>query len=300
MRHDARVEITTPDPSTYDALLDLEVARLPRTERAASAGLFADTPMWHYRHFRAVHVDGDLAAWGFIARPTFFPPDWVILHVIVAAAHEGKGVGTALRSELTALLPDDVQVLASRVDDLEERSLAVAQHWGYRVEQHGIVSEMDLVDLPEPALPADVTVEDFSSLEVPDEEAVDAMLVDSQTNPEAVQDGIVTHLADIRLELSEAARPLAVLARVDGRPAAIITGEIRDGILLIHYTGVGRAFRGRNLGFLLKQEAHLRAAAAGATRSYTTNEASNAGIRHVNAKLGYRIVTGDYRIRRRR
>ncbi len=85
-----------------------------------------------------------------------------------------------------------------------------------------------------------------------------------------------------------------------GAPAAIITGEIKDAILLIHYTGVGRAFRGRNLGLLLKQAAHLQAAAAGATRSYTTNEAANAGIRHVNAKLGYQVVGGDYRIRRAR
>ncbi|KAA1419390.1 GNAT family N-acetyltransferase [Nocardioides humilatus] len=294
------MEITTPDPATYSALLDLEVERLPRTERTASAGLFEPSQIWEYRHFRTALVDGDLAAWGFIARPTFFPPDWAILHVFVAAAHEGKGVGTALRAELTSLLPDVVQVLASRVDDLEERSLAVAEHWGYRVEQHGIVSEMALVDLPEPNLPSDLTVEDAADLNFPDEDAVEAMLVDSQTNPEAVQDGIITRLADIRVELAEAGRPFALLARVDGAPAAIITGEIKDEILLIHYTGVGQAFRGRGLAFSLKQEAHVRAAAAGATRSYTTNEASNTGIRHVNAQLGYRIVTGDYRIRRPR
>jgi GNAT superfamily N-acetyltransferase len=298
--HDARVQITTPDPATYSALLDLEVERLPRTERAASAGLFETSQLWDYRHFRTALVDGDLAGWGFTARPTFFPPDWAILHVIVAAAHEGQGVGTALRAELTALLPDSARVLASRVDDLEERSLAVAQHWGYRVEQHGIISELALVDLPQPVLPPGVTVEDAATLTFPDEEAVDAMLVDSQTNPEAVQDGIISRLSDTRVELAAADRPFAVLARVDGIPAAIITGEVKDEILLIHYTGVGQAFRGRGLAFLLKQEAHLRAAAAGATRSYTTNEATNAGIRHVNAKLGYRIVTGDYRIRRSR
>lgn len=294
------MQITTPDPATYSALLDLEVTRLPRTERAASAGLFEASQMWEYRHFRTVLVGDELAAWGFTARPIFFPPDWAILHLIVAAAHEGRGVGTALRAELTATLPDAARVLASRVDDLEERSLAVAKHWGYRVEQHGIVSELPLVDLPEPDLPPDVTIEDVAPLDFADEDAVDAMLVDSQTNPEAVQDGIVSRLADVRTELSEVGRPFAVLARVAGAPAAIITGEIKDGILLIHYTGVGRAYRGRGLALLLKQDAHLRAAAAGATRSYTTNEAANAGIRHVNAKLGYQIVTGDYRIRRER
>ena len=294
------MHITTPDPSTYSDLLDLEVTRLPRTERAASAGLFEGSAMWEYRHFRTVHVDGGLSAWGFTARPTFFPPDWAILHVIVASEHEGHGIGTALRAELATTLPDTAAVLVSRVDDLEERSLAVAKHWGYRVEQHGIVSELALVDLPEPDLPADVTIEDATTLTFPDEDAVDAMLVDSQTNPEAVQDGIVSRLPDLRLELAEVAQPFGLLARVDGAPAAIISGEVKDGILLIHYTGVGQAFRGRGLAFLLKQAAHVRAADAGATRSYTTNEASNAGIRHVNARLGYRIVTGDYRIRRER
>lgn len=292
------MQITTPDPATYSALLDLEVARLPRTERAAAAGRFEDSPVWRYREFRAAVVDDEVVGWGFIAQPSFLPPDWAILSVVVAAAHEGRGIGSALRAELTPLVPDSARLLVARVDDLEERSLAVAQHWGYRVEQHGIVSELSLVDLPEPQLPGDVTVEEVAELTFPDEEAVDAMYADSQTNPEAVQDGIIGRLNDARVELAAADRPFAMLARLDGTPAAIITGEIKEGVLLIYYTGVGRAFRGRNLAHLLKQAAHLRAAAAGATRSYTTNEASNAGIRHVNARLGYRIVTGDYRIRR--
>jgi len=149
-------------------------------------------------------------------------------------------------------------------------------------------------------LPGDVTIEDATGLEFADDDAVEAMLVDSQTNPEAVESGIITQLTDLRLEQAELEHQFAVLARVAGVPAAIITGEIQDAILLIHYTGVGQTFRGRNLGFLLKQAAHLQAAAAGATRSYTTNEAANAGIRHVNKKLGYQVVAGDYRIRRAR
>ena len=291
------MEIMTPDPGTYDAMLDLQLARMHRWERAAMSGLFTQAEIWDYRNFRAAYVDDELAGWGFTARPNVFPPDWAILAVFVAAAHEDTGVGGALRAELTATLPDTAATLAALVDDLDQRSLAVAKHWGYAVEQHAITSQLDLVDLPEPELPADVTIEDVTGLEFPDEDAVDAMLVDSQTNPEAVQNGILSRLDDVRVEQAELGHPFAVLARVDGVPAAIIVGEIKDGILLIHYTGVGRAFRGRNLGLLLKQAAHLQAAAAGATRSYTTNEARNAGIRHVNAKLGYQVVAGDYRIR---
>ena len=298
LSEDRHVQISTPDPSMYDAMLDLQLARMHRWERAASTGLFLLDDVWDYRNFRAAYVDGELAGWGFTARPIVFPPDWAILAVVVASAYEGEGLGRALRAELTATLPDTAATLVALVDDLDERSLAVAKRWGYEVQQHGIRSQLDLVDLPEPEPTADVTIEDVTGLEFLDEDAVDAMLVDSQTNPEAVDSGILSRLADVRVEQAELDHPFAVLARVEGVPAAIITGEIKDAILLIHYTGVGQAFRGRNLGLVLKQAAHLQAAAAGATRSYTTNEASNAGIRHINAKLGYQVVAGDYRVRR--
>lgn len=44
----------------------------------------------------------------------------------------------------------------------------------------------------------------------------------------------------------------------------------------------------------------VAAAERGATRGLTTSEEENAGNRHVNRKLGYRIVGGQYRLRRPR
>src|SRR5829696_5125688 len=124
------MEINTPDPATYDAMLDLQLTRWHRWERAAATGLFAQAEIWEYRNFRAAYVDGELAGWGFTARPTTFPPDWAILSVTVATEHEGQGIGTALRASVTATLPDTAATLVALVDDLDERSLAVAQHWG--------------------------------------------------------------------------------------------------------------------------------------------------------------------------
>ena len=142
------MQISTPDPTAYDAMLDLQLARWHRWERAAATGLFMQDDIWDYRNFRVAHVGDELAGWGFTARPAPFPPDWAILSVTVAAAHEGQGIGTALRAELTMTLPDTAATLAGLVDDLDQRSLAIAKHWGYAVEQHGITSQMDLVDLP--------------------------------------------------------------------------------------------------------------------------------------------------------
>jgi hypothetical protein len=47
---------------------------------------------------------------------------------------------------------------------------------------------------------------------------------------------------------------------------------------------------------LVKQQAHLAAARAGATLSRTNNEEHNAGIRRVNAQLGYTVTSGVYRM----
>lgn len=296
-------EIREGDPSAYEPLVDLELARIPRLRRPYAEFPFVNRDKSNYFHVRTAHVDGELAGWGFALQPDIFPSDFGLVYVVVAAAYGGRGIGRALYDELLATVPETVTIIGTGVDDEDLESKAIAEAHGFIVNQHGIDSEMDLVDLPEPADIDGITYEDVSDLVFPDEEAVEAMLRDSQTNPEAAV-GIVSTLDSFRAFAADQDY-IAVLARIDGAPAAIIAGDIEedaDGqrILFIHYTGVGQAFRGRNIGFALKQYAHRVAAERGATRSLTTNEEANAGIRHVNRKLGYRIIGGQYRLRRPR
>ena len=95
-------------------------------------------------------------------------------------------------------------------------------------------------------------------------------------------------------------QPVACLARVDGRPAAlahaIVKPDTAEGGLA--YTGVDPAQRGRGLARLVKEQVHARAAALGLPWLMTDNEENNAGIRHVNDQLGYRRTHGVYRLRR--
>jgi GNAT superfamily N-acetyltransferase len=296
-------EIREGDPAAYQPLVDLELARVPRRRRGHAEFPFVNREKANYFHVRTAHVGGELAGWGFSQQPDIFPPDFALVFVVVAADHGGRGIGRALYEELLTTAPETVTIIGTGVDDEDAESRAIAEAHGFVVNQHGIDSELDLVDLPAPVEIDGLTYEDVSDLVFPDEEAVEAMLLDSQTNPEAAV-GIVSTLASFRR--FQATMPyLAVLARVDGAPAAIITGDIDHdpdgaGVLYIHYTGVGQAFRGRNIGFALKQYAHRVAAERGAVRSFTTNEEENAGIRHVNRKLGYQVVGGMYRMRRPR
>lgn len=293
------VEIRVPDPSSYESLVQLRLARLPRSRRPQAEWPFVHAEEMAYVHLRAAYDDGELVGWGNALRGKWFPPTIGMVIVTVAREHERKGVGGALYRELLDCLPDDVETVGTAVDDSEDASLEVALAHGFEVTQHGIESELALVDLPEPQAPPGVTFEEVSSLEFPDEDAVAAMLLDSQTNPEAAE-GFVSTLDTYREFAAKVEIEIAALARVDGQPAAIIIGEVEDGVLGIAYTGVGRAFRGRGLALALKQYGHRLAADAGATLCRTMNEESNAGIRRVNAQLGYQVIGGAYRLRRPR
>ena len=293
------VEIREPDPSSYAALVDLRLRRLPRLRRSQAEWPFVHAREMAYLEVRAAYVDGALAGWGSALRGQWFPPSIAMVGVAVDREHERHGVGGALFRALLAALPAEADTIGSAVDDADAESLAVARAYGFEVNQHGIESELDLVDLPEPEPRPGVTFESVPDLEFPDEEAVDAMILDSQTNPEAGE-GFVSHLADFRRMAAKADVEIAALARVDGAPAGIVVGEVDDGVLGIGYTGVGRTYRGRGLAFSLKQYAHRLAADAGATVCHTMNEESNLGIRHVNKQLGYQVVGGAYRLRRPR
>lgn len=293
------VEIREPDPSSYEQLVQLRMDRLPRTRRSQAEWPFVHAAEMDFFALRAAYDGGTLVGWGSTLRGRWFPPGIAMLSVTVPREHERRGVGGALHHALLATLPADIETIGLAVDDSEQDSLDIARAHGYEVTQHGIESELELVDLPAPSAGPGVTFEDVSSLEFDDEDAVGAMLRDSQTNPEAAE-GFISTLATYREIAAKVEREIAAIARVDGKPAAIIVGEIENGVLGIAYTGVGRAFRGRGLAFALKQYGHLLAAEAGATVCHTMNEESNTGIRRVNAKLGYQVVGGAYRLRRPR
>jgi len=72
--------------------------------------------------------------------------------------------------------------------------------------------------------------------------------------------------------------------------------DARDWHVL--YTGVRPDARGYGLAAAAKKHLHHTAAELGGLRAETDNEAGNAGIRRVNAVLGYRELKGTRRFRR--
>ena len=240
-------------------------------------------------------VDGGdgLAGFGLLTHLAWQGPGDRLVWVVVAEAERGRGVGGWLHDALLQRLPERVERLRAITYDDDPRSCEVAAHWGYEALQLSIASTVDITDAVDPELPGGVTVETLDHLDLPDREAVETMLERSQTNPEAETGNKLT-LAEFAHQ-QEGDRLLLGLLRVDGTPAAIVgamhAGE--DGY--VGYTGVDPAFRGRGLGSLVKQAVHAEARRRGVRVLGTENEQHNAGIRHVNAALGYEPHHGTWR-----
>jgi GNAT superfamily N-acetyltransferase len=221
------------------------------------------------------------------------PDSWRFAHVATLESHAGQGRGRQLYDALLATLADGVEVLATAVADDDPVALEVARHWGYEVRQHTITSQLDLEGARFPEPPAGVSLEACDTIAFDDEAEVEAMLLASQTNPEA-ELGIVSTLDGFRSGVGSDQRLVAALARLQGKPAAISVGVADGDEMHVFYTGVDPALRGHDLGRLTKQYLHARAAGLGVRTAITDNEFHNTGIRHVNEQLGYVHRRGSY------
>ncbi|MFF3958131.1 GNAT family N-acetyltransferase [Streptomyces sp. NPDC001890] len=95
-------------------------------------------------------------------------------------------------------------------------------------------------------------------------------------------------------------RELTSVAVVDGEPAAFSAAQT-DGLTryMSGMTGTRRAYRGRGLAKLAKNDSLHRARAAGYTDAYTGNDADNGPMLAVNRWFGYEICATEVRHVRR-
>lgn len=291
-------EVVEVGPDRYDELVRLALERNPTmTESDIGWQLYVRESWPDLVTLAAVDGAGGVRGWGWMATGTHNPPGWTSLWVTVRADSEGLGLGGRLHRALLDRRPPGAVLLRSGVVDTEPRSLEVARAWGFEVEELSITSALELRDLPDPSPPPGVTLEACPDLRFPDQAAVEGMVRASQTNPEALA-GQLLDCHQLRSAIQGADAAVAVLARVGGTPAGIVTGVVVNGFFFVGYTGVDPRFRGRGLARLLKQRAHLDAAAAGARTSRTDNEENNHGIRRVNRELGYEVSYGTFRLRK--
>lgn len=247
----------------------------------------------------AVWLDGRLAGFGLIGHRRGMPEDNRILSLFVAHHGSGIGLGTELHERCLAAVGPTAAACWVPVHDDDPISLEIATHWGYEIVQRSIASRIDPTGARVQDPPGGVELEACGELLFDDPDAFDAMLLASQTNPEARTSHVFTRTEMVHWADSGEVM-LGALARVDGIPAAVALAIVDPGLGEggVPYTGVDPRYRGRGLAMLVKQHLHHQAAQLGIRKLSTDNEENNAGIRRVNQQLGYQQAYGVYRMRR--
>jgi GNAT superfamily N-acetyltransferase len=251
-------------------------------------------------HLVAV-VNGEVVGRSNVARPPMLPDGTVALNVGVTAGARRQGVGAALFDGTAREIPRGTDRILGFSDDRDDDAVLpwlAARH--FVPFQHSIASELDLTGWRATVpLPADVTVRVVDPQSTRDDEAVARLYVESDTSPEADEIGATTWSSQLDAAAVSGKRGRLVLLDVAGEPVAMSLGQQdSDTDWDVFYTGVHPGARGRGLARVAKAALHDDLAQLGATRLETYNEAGNAGIRHVNASLGYVRVKGARRHRR--
>jgi GNAT superfamily N-acetyltransferase len=222
-------------------------------------------------------------------------PGEVRATVQVHADHRGRGVGRLLFERLLRV------VGGAAVSDMvngDDRSRAVAEHWGFTLGREHLISAVDPREAPAPG---------------PTPDGLRLASLD-EVGPEAVWQCYRSAAGDDPSGLSGTAsfetfrttrwtdprnRPdLGRAVVADDVVVAYSEVEAVEGRAWHAMTACRREHRGRGLATLVKSHTLRAAAADGVTVCSTGNDHANAAMRAVNERLGYRHSASVWSARR--
>ncbi|MFD7708996.1 GNAT family N-acetyltransferase [Streptomyces sp. NPDC059786] len=223
------------------------------------------------------------------------------LNVYVRPDRFGRGAGTLLtrtaEEQLGAL--GAKRLFAWVLDAPENR--AFAERHGYRASRSAHFLRLDLANgalPPRQELPPGVelrTGADFA------DDLRPLFQLDAETMSDEPSD-VGVEFADYDAWLKDTwqapmfSPELSSVAVVDGRPAAFSLARTDDGTRYgTVMTGTGRAYRGRGLAKLAKNDSLHRARAAGFTEAFTGNDTGNGPMLAINKWFGYEVCASEVR-----
>ncbi|MEU3935119.1 GNAT family N-acetyltransferase [Streptomyces sp. NPDC029044] len=222
-------------------------------------------------------------------------------NIYVRPGHTGRGAGSLLlRTAEERLGRLGVTKLFTWVLD-EPDNHAFAERHGFRASRSAWFLRLVLADgslPPRQDLPAGVelrTAADFADDPRP------VFELDAEASSDEPSD-VDVELTDYEAWIEETWRQplldheLTTIAVVDGRLAAF-TAAYTDGgsRYATAMTGTARAFRGRGLAKLAKNDSLHRARAAGYTEAFTGNDTGNEPMIAINKWFGYEICAKEVR-----
>ncbi|MFI7342606.1 GNAT family N-acetyltransferase [Streptomyces sp. NPDC050085] len=258
-------------------------------------------PDSHYRQLVAETGDGELIGTAQVGVAHDSPtPGQGYANVYVHPEHTGRGAGSGLLRTAEEYLAGHgvTEVYCWAMDG--ERNLAWAASRGYVASRSAHFLSLDLTDPLPPLGVAPEGVELRSAATFSDDPRP-LFALDAETVADEPSD-IGAELDDYEHWLTHTWRDplfnaeLTTVALVDGRPAAFTLARTDgDGRYSTGMTGTARAFRGRGLAKLAKNDSLHRARAAGCTVAYTGNDAGNEPMLAINRWFGYKIEATEVR-----
>ena len=239
---------------------------------------------------------GDEPAGCGVGRPSSIQSSMYAM-VRILPEHRGQGIG----NRIYEVLSEHAQRLGrdsmwGRILEDDEESRSFARNRGFREAGREYEVVLDTAQADIAADPPE-GIELVSLAERPDlaeaVHAVDCEVSADVPRPEGddFEPQPFARWHELYLE-GPGAVPDAMIAALDGSEVVGYTGLRRRGaispIAENLLTAVRRPWRRRGIAVALKQEQIARARAAGIEQIYTTNDETNAGMRGVNARLGYR------------
>ncbi|MEU6680777.1 GNAT family N-acetyltransferase [Streptomyces sp. NPDC046925] len=222
-------------------------------------------------------------------------------NVYVLPRRRGLGAGSLILRTAEEYLADEgaVTVFSWVLDD--PANLAFAAGRGYRASRSAHFLRLDLAGgtLP-PRQEPPAGVELCSGADFGDDPRA-LFDLDAETVADEPSD-VAAEFTDYEHWLGETwnhplvDRGLTSVAVVDGRPAAFTLARTDDDARYASgMTGTARAFRGRGLAKLAKNDSLHRARAAGYKEAFTGNDAGNEPMLAINKWFGYEICATEVR-----
>ncbi|MFJ9177501.1 GNAT family N-acetyltransferase [Streptomyces sp. NPDC102360] len=287
------------DPADTEAFARIRRTCLPAMLATPSSVAYDAAhahPDAHYRQLIAQTGDGEAIGTAQVGLAHDSPePGQGYANVYVHPEHTGHGAGTLLlrTAEEHLALHGATEAHCWALDT--PRNLAWAAARGYRASRSAHFLRLDLTA---GGLPPHVELRTASDYAADPRPLFD---LDAEATTDEPGD-IQAELTDYEQWLRDTWRhpllnhELTTVAVVDGTPAAF-TAALTDGEgrYVSGMTGTARAFRGRGLAKLAKNDSLHRARAAGITVAYTGNDTGNEPMLAINKWFGYVLDATEIR-----
>ncbi|MFH8491724.1 GNAT family N-acetyltransferase [Streptomyces longisporoflavus] len=291
----------TSDAEAFAAVRRACVPAMLATADSVLFDLAHAHPGSRYRQL-AAEADGEIIGTAQVGIAHDSPePGQGFANVYVLPGRRGLGAGSLILRTAEEYLAGEgaVTVFSWVLDDPANRAFAARR--GYRASRSAHFLRLDLACGPLPPRqepPAGVelrTGADFGD----DPRAL--FDLDAETVADEPSD-VAAEFTDYEHWLAETwnhplvDRGLTSVAVVDGRPAAFTLARTDDAARYASgMTGTARAFRGRGLAKLAKNDSLHRARAAGYAEAFTGNDAGNEPMLAINKWFGYEICATEVR-----